>query len=98
LATKRSADDTGDHGTVFGGGLEMTMNQCECIPGCVFFNDKMAEMPMAAERMKQRYCLGNNEQCARHMVRQKLGRDHVPADLFPSQTDRALALIAGRKS
>ncbi|WP_147164553.1 hypothetical protein [Pararhodospirillum oryzae] len=70
------------------------MTQCECIPGCAFFNDKMAGMPVMADQMKHRYCTGENDKCARHMVVAKLGRAAVPSDLFPNQSDRALGLIA----
>jgi hypothetical protein len=54
----------------------------------------MADMPAMAERMKQRYCLKDNASCARYMVFIKLGREKVPADLFPSNTDRALKILA----
>ena len=72
------------------------MAQCECVPGCIFFNDKMAQMPIVADRMKQRYCLGDNDHCARHMVMKKLGKQSVPPDLYPSQIERASAIISGR--
>ena len=70
------------------------MAECVCLPKCVFFNDKMADMPTTAERMKQRFCLGSNVECARFMVFTALGREHVPADLFPHNIDRAQTLIA----
>lgn len=70
------------------------MVECECLPRCPFFNSKMAEMPVTAERMKKRYCLTDNSDCARHMVLKALGREKVPIDLFPHNTDRARQLIA----
>jgi hypothetical protein len=70
------------------------MARCECLEGCIFFNDKMASMPVLAEKMKKRYCLGDNHDCARHMVFHALGRGTVPSDLFPSQQERTHALIA----
>ena len=64
------------------------MADCECLPGCPFFNDRMTGMPTMAEVMKKKYCRGNFEACARFTVRKKLGKDKVPSDLFPNQMDR----------
>ena len=72
------------------------MADCECLPGCLFFNDKMQNMPAAAKLLKSRLCRGDNARCARHMVVAALGREKVPADLSPNQVDRAEAIIAGR--
>ena len=69
------------------------VSECECLEGCVFFNDKMAEMPATAQIMKEMYCLKDNTTCARYIVFQKLGRERVPADLFPRQVDRANQII-----
>jgi len=69
------------------------MNECICLPKCIFFNDKMAEMPVTAERVKNHYCLGNNAECARFIVFNALGRELVPPDLFPQNVERAKALI-----
>jgi len=52
----------------------------------------MNNMPATANVMKKRYCLGDNSQCARFMVAQRLGRDKVPTDLFPNQYDKAKKL------
>lgn len=72
----------------------MNMADCECLNACPFFNDQMAEMPSMSNIIKQRYCRGSNSQCARHMVFRTLGRERIPADLYPSQTERADTLIA----
>ncbi len=69
------------------------MADCEMIAKCIFFNDKMAHMPAMAEMMKKKYCRGDNSKCARYLVCKKLGREQVPADLSPAQTDRAQALL-----
>jgi hypothetical protein len=68
---------------------------CECVGGCIFFNDKMANMPAVAEVMKKRFCKADFSQCARFMVFKKLGKPAVPPDLFPNQADRARELLAG---
>ncbi|MDQ7830532.1 MAG: hypothetical protein RDU30_02260 [Desulfovibrionaceae bacterium] len=69
------------------------MADCEMIAKCIFFNDKMANMPAMAEMMKKKYCRGDNAKCARYLVCKKLGKEKVPADLSPAQTDRAQALL-----
>ena len=70
------------------------MATCPCVSGCPFFNDKMANMPQAAEQLKKRFCQGDNSACARFMVFSALGKGRVPADLTPRQQDRAQAIIA----
>ena len=57
------------------------------------FNDKMADTPVTAQSMKNRYCLGDNSICARYLVFSKLGKGRVPANLFPNQMDKAIRLI-----
>ncbi|MCB9134642.1 MAG: hypothetical protein H6636_04395 [Anaerolineales bacterium] len=68
------------------------MNECECLKTCLFFNDKMADVPATAKMMKNRYCLGDKKSCARYMVKSSSKR--VPDDLYPNMADRAKALIA----
>jgi hypothetical protein len=72
------------------------MADCECLVRCPFFNDKMAKMPGIAGMMKARYCKGDNSRCARYMVVKGLGREKVPADLYPNETERAEALVSVR--
>lgn len=72
------------------------MVNCESLPGCPFFNDKMANMPSMTALYKKNYCEGGDfEKCARYMVSKTLGKQAVPPDLFPNQTERARELIAG---
>jgi hypothetical protein len=66
---------------------------CELIQGCIFFNNKMQNMPATAELLKKRYCKGAFSTCARHMVFKAMGRPRVPPDLFPQQTEIAEDLI-----
>lgn len=70
------------------------MSDCKCLAKCLFFNDKMQNMPAAANLLKKRLCQGDNSQCARYMVLCALGREKVPSDLSPNQQDRARELIA----
>lgn len=70
------------------------MADCEVLSMCAFFNDTMQEMTAIASMYKRKYCQGDNADCARHMVRNALGKQYVPADLFPNQQDRARRIIA----
>jgi hypothetical protein len=71
------------------------MARCELLEGCIFFNDKMQDYPFAAGQMKQRYCVEGSVDCARFTVRDALGKEHVPVDLFPNDIDRAYRIVAG---
>jgi len=73
------------------------MADCPMLSGCPFFHDRMKNMPATSEIYKKNYCRGDNTNCARFMVRQTLGPEHVPEDLFPNQQERAEALIKGKK-
>lgn len=69
------------------------MADCELLATCIFFNDRMAGMPSTAEIFKLRYCRGDSATCARYMVYRKLGRENVPANLFPNETHKAEELL-----
>lgn len=69
------------------------MAACEMIAKCIFFNDKMANMPAMASMMKKKYCQGDNTRCARYVVCKAKGREAVPGDLTPAQMERAQAII-----
>lgn len=74
-------------------GKESTMAECECLPKCPFFNDRMADKPATASLIKKQYCLGDNTDCARHQVKVAAGTDAVPADLYPVQVDRVKGIL-----
>lgn len=69
------------------------MADCELIQGCIFFNDKMLNMPATAELLKKKYCKDAYGTCARFMVFKAMGRPSVPQDLFPQQADKAEEII-----
>ena len=69
------------------------MADCECIGGCPFFHDKMADMPATADMYKNQYCKDGFEKCARYMIFKAKGKSSVPADLFPNQQERAKGII-----
>ncbi|MFX0020830.1 MAG: hypothetical protein ACFE9S_00770 [Candidatus Hermodarchaeota archaeon] len=51
-------------------------------------------MPVTTEMFKQTYCKGDYNICARFVVASTLGKDNVPLDLFPNQSERANKLIS----
>jgi hypothetical protein len=70
------------------------MAECERVPGCIFFHDRMTDLPFAAEVLKQKFCLGSNIDCARHMIFDALGKEYVPTDLYPNDVSRAERILA----
>ena len=71
------------------------MSECECVPACPFFNDKMKEKPVMAQMYNSKYCLGGKkEECARYIVRGAIGKENVPLDLYPNQIESAKSIIA----
>jgi hypothetical protein len=75
---------------------DFIMADCECLNGCIFFQDKMEKKPATAELMKKRYCHGDNSICARYAVLQELGNLKVPADLFPGDLQKAKAIMSSQ--
>lgn len=72
------------------------MPDCELLQQCLFFNDKMADMPSTSNMIKLMYCTDQFSGCARYQVRRQLGGGAVPGDLFPNQGERARAIIDGK--
>jgi hypothetical protein len=70
------------------------MADCECLAGCIFFNDKMASRPATANTYKRHFCQEDSTTCARYMVFKARGKGSVPSDLYPNQQDRAKTIIA----
>ncbi|MFC1513317.1 hypothetical protein ACFL5J_02605 [Thermodesulfobacteriota bacterium] len=69
------------------------MADCPLLSTCPFFNDMMANMPAMSEGMKKEFCHQRFIQCARYMTCTALGRDKVPADMFPNEPERAKEII-----
>ena len=72
------------------------MADCELLKTCIFFNDKMQNMPSTAEVIKTRYCRGDYADCARFTIVKTMGREKVPQDLFPNQIEKAREIISDR--
>jgi len=77
-----------------GGREEVPAVQCVCLEQCLFFNDRMRNMPTTAGVLKHQYCLGEWMECARYVVFKEFGREAVPPDLFPDETERVSGVLA----
>ncbi len=72
------------------------MAECELLSSCIFFNDKMENMPATAELMKNHLCRNNKLKCARYIVYEQLGRPKIPSDLYPTDTEKAKLIISSK--
>jgi hypothetical protein len=70
------------------------MPACELLPTCPFFNDEMAKMPISMGYLKNSFCDLDNSLCARYIVYKAMGREKVPANLYPTEVMRANRLIS----
>lgn len=70
------------------------MPDCEKLPKCAFFNDRMANKPATANMMKKQYCHGDKTLCARYQICITKGPEAVPGDLYPNMMERARAILA----
>lgn len=61
------------------------MQICELCDSCIFFNDKMPDMPAVAGFLKDKYCRADFAACARFQIYIEFGRENVPAGLFPNE-------------
>lgn len=67
--------------------------RCEKLEGCPFYNDKMSMDKGIGSLYKKKYCEGDKTLCARYKVSLTLGKELVPADLYPNMFDRAEKII-----
>jgi hypothetical protein len=78
-----------------------TLAECEFMPGCPFFNDRIDDMPATASLIKTQYCSGSrasNRRCARFVVASRVGRKYCPEDLFPYDLQRAHEIVQQRSA
>lgn len=71
---------------------------CALTEGCIFFNDKMANMPSMATMYKQRYCQDSFETCARYEVFKAIGRENVPRDLYPNEEEKVAGILSAHQA
>jgi len=53
----------------------------------------MADMPSTADMLKNLYCQQDFDKCARYVIVKEMGREKVPADLFPNQIEKARSIL-----
>lgn len=66
---------------------------CTLADDCSFYLVSMQDRPCTAAIYREKFCDFAFEQCARHLIARTVGREHVPADLYPNHTDRAQKII-----
>lgn len=76
-------------------GEDICMAECDFLMTCRFFNESMDDKAAVGEILKQRFCMGDNGQCARLAVRDKLGPAAVPPAMWPNDVATAQKLIEG---
>jgi hypothetical protein len=62
---------------------------------CIFFNDKMSDMPAVAGYLKDKYCRKDFDSCARFQIYKEFGRENVPEGLFPNEGDMVMEIAVG---
>ena len=72
--------------------------ECEFMRDCLFFNDKMEQMPVESRVYKRIYCHDNYNNCARHMIARKLGMHNTPPLLFPNNRSAAAGIISSTQN
>jgi hypothetical protein len=63
------------------------MTECDLISTCLFFNDKVPDMPTTANYLKEKYCQGTFADCCRYRIYRRHGRNNVPRGLFPNDDE-----------
>ena len=66
---------------------------CEFLKECMFFNDKLKNMPKASDVMKKMYCKWHYTKCARYKIASTLGKSALPEDMFPGDHGRATEML-----
>ena len=69
------------------------MSNCKFITTCPFFTGRMDDSKGLGAMYKKHYCLGSSKNCARYIIASKLGKEKMPANLYPHQKDRAIQLL-----
>ncbi|HHU69569.1 MAG TPA: hypothetical protein GXZ31_04610 [Thermoanaerobacterales bacterium] len=67
--------------------------KCENLRGCIFYNDKMDIESGLGQLYKRKYCEGDKTLCARYIVANEIGKENVPADLYPNMHERAEKIL-----
>ena len=60
----------------------------------MFTNQICMDYPTLSEKLKDQYCRGNPELCARKCLRDTLGKEAVPQLMLPQQYEWAQQILA----
>ncbi|MGV1097932.1 hypothetical protein ACUUL3_00785 [Thiovibrio sp. JS02] len=63
------------------------MQRCEHLAGCFFLDSLVEEDSELASFFRTLYCLADFSRCARYEAAMDLGREQVPADIFPNEKE-----------
>ena len=66
-----------------------TESSCAFDGGCPLFEGHLSRLPGMADLFRRRYCDGNHDACARHLLAVEIGADAVPDALMPNDHDGA---------
>ncbi|HOK66649.1 MAG TPA: hypothetical protein PK054_09380 [Anaerohalosphaeraceae bacterium] len=70
------------------------METCKYLQGCAFFNDPSVQrFQTLFDQLKADYCHGNFADCARYQVASRIGREHVPTSMLPTQLQWAEMIL-----
>jgi hypothetical protein len=70
---------------------------CEYLAACPFYNDRMPMDHGIGAIFKKKYCLGNQQICARYLVVNEAGKPLVPDVLYPNMLEMAQQIIEDAK-
>ncbi|UYM17106.1 hypothetical protein [Endozoicomonas euniceicola] len=66
---------------------------CEYYELCPFFQSTLEDMPSTANLLKTNFCYSAFQSCARYVVTQEVGAEHVTDFLYPNNAKSAQEII-----
>jgi hypothetical protein len=63
------------------------MPRCDLLDSCYFCKHELYGMPCTYKHMLHKYCLGDYARCARYAYAKAYGKNNVPLEMFPNDTD-----------
>lgn len=69
------------------------MNTCDKYKECTYINsDLTKDMGIFLDALKMKFCHGDYKKCARYILGKKIGAEHVPETLLPSELEEAISI------
>lgn len=66
---------------------------CELFVCCRFLNNIVKELPKTAGYIKNKMCYGEYENCVRFRIYKEFGKNQIPCDLHPEDTEEVKKII-----